>query len=192
MAAELTRDEALAALADRGSAERRRAGAARLAEAGRMDDSATLVAALQDEDAGVRAVAERALWQIWSTSGDEEIDRLMAIGIEQIASRARDDAVATFTRIIERKPDFAEGWNKRATVHWLLGNHAASLADIERTLALEPRHFGALSGLAMIHQAQGRTFEALDALERIACIHPHLPGLGGRIELLQRGVAQGT
>ena len=190
MAAELTRDEALAALADRGSAERRRAGAARLAEAGRMDDSATLVAALQDEDAGVRAVAERALWQIWSTSGDEEIDRLMAIGIEQIASRAGDDAVATFTRIIERKPDFAEGWNKRATIYFLMGDYVRSLADCDEVMKRNPYHFGALSGYGMIHAQLGHPERALEYFDRALRINPNLDGVRDAMETLRRLVIQ--
>ena len=138
------------------------------------------------------AAIERAIWQRWMHCDEPRAAAALARGVEAMNAGDQSKALAAFDSIVRLVPDFAEGWNKRATVHWLMGNHAASLADIERTLALEPRHFGALSGLAMIHQAQGRTFEALDALERIACIHPHLPGLGGRIELLQRGVAQGT
>jgi tetratricopeptide (TPR) repeat protein len=109
-----------------------------------------------------------------------------------MARRDHRAALAIFDRIVAAAPDFAEGWNKRATVHWLLGDHGASLRDIGRTLALEPRHFGALSGLAMIHQAHGRVFEALDALEKIARIHPRMPDLAARIEALERGLAQGA
>ncbi len=85
---------------------------------------------------------------------------------------------------MDAAPGFAEAWNKRATLHWLLGNHDKSVEDIAATLSLEPRHFGALSGLAMIHEAQGRAFEAMEALERVRGIHPHLPHLAERIQRL--------
>jgi tetratricopeptide (TPR) repeat protein len=190
LGAELAREDALAALADASSAERRRLGATRLADAGRMDDSPALVAALRDEDAGVRALAERALWQIWSTSGDEEVDRLMAIGIEQITARAGDDAVATFTRIIERMPDFAEGWNKRATIHFLMGDYVRSLADCDEVMKRNPWHFGALSGYGMIHTQLGNPERALEFFERALRINPNLDGVRDAAETLRRLVIQ--
>ena len=190
VAIEFTRDEALAALGDASSVERRRLGATRLADVGRMDDSAALVAALRDEDAGVRAGAERALWQIWSTSGDPEIDRLMALGIEQIASRAGDDAVATFTRIIERRPDFAEGWNKRATIYFLMGDYARSLADCDEVMKRNPYHFGALSGYGMIHTQLGNPERALEYFDRALRINPNLDGVRDAVETLRRLVIQ--
>ena len=93
-------------------------------------------------------------------------------------------ALSAFDAVVAAAPEFAEGWNKRATLHWLMGNPAASVQDIERTLALEPRHFGALSGLSMIREAQGRPFEALEALEKVAQVYPKLPELERRIEHL--------
>jgi tetratricopeptide (TPR) repeat protein len=135
---------------------------------------------------------ERAIWQRWMESGDARVDAQLLSGVQAMARRDHRAALAVFDAIVAAAPGFAEGWNKRATVHWLLGDHAASLRDIDRTLALEPRHFGALSGLALIHEAHGRIFEALDALERIARIHPRLPDLAARIASLERCLAQGA
>lgn len=138
------------------------------------------------------AALEREIWEHWMASDDPRVASALARGVAAMDAGDHRKALAAFDSVVRAAPAFAEGWNKRATAHWLLGEHAASLADIERTLALEPRHFGALSGLAMIHQAAGQIFEALDALERIALVHPHLPGLAARIAALQRGVAQGA
>jgi len=138
------------------------------------------------------APVERAIWELWMHSDDPRVASAMARGVEAMNEGEYRKALAAFDGIVRSAPGFAEGWNKRATAHWLLGQYAMSLGDIERTLALEPRHFGALSGLAMIREKQGRIFDALDALEKIALIHPNLSGLGSRIAALQRGVAQGA
>jgi tetratricopeptide (TPR) repeat protein len=152
-----------------------------------------LFQALRDARGATEAQrVEHAIWQRWMESGDARIDAQLLRGVQAMARREHRAALAIFDAIVSTAPGFAEGWNKRATLHWLLGDHPASLRDIDRTLELEPRHFGALSGLAMIHQAHGRIFEALDALEKIARIHPHLPGLAERIRALERGLAQGA
>ena len=149
--AEPTRAEALAALTEPSSdADVRRRAALWLAQKGLMEDAPALVEALRDRDALVRAFAETALWQVWSRSGDEEVDRLFELGVEQMSARRGDLAVETFTRVIERRPGFAEGWNKRATVYYLLGQYEKSLADCDEVLKRNPHHFGALSGYGMI------------------------------------------
>ena len=121
---------------------------------------------------------------MWHATDDPAIAPLVERGLAAIASRDVAAALAAFDRVVELAPDYAEGWNKRATLHWLCGAYDASVADIDRTLALEPRHFGALSGLAMIREAQGRPFEALEALEKLLHIHPRMPHLRERIEEL--------
>jgi len=136
--------------------------------------------------------AERGIWQRWMESGDPRIDAQLLHGVQAMARGDHRAALSAFDAIVRAAPEFAEGWNKRATAHWLLGDHGASLRDIDRTLALEPRHFGALSGLALIHEVNGRIFEALDALERVGRIYPRLPDLVRRIAALERKLAQGA
>jgi tetratricopeptide (TPR) repeat protein len=97
-------------------------------------------------------------------------------------------ALEHFTRVIEALPDFAEGWNKRATVNYLLGRFDASVIDIQKTLTLEPRHFGALSGMALINLSLDREREALKAFEAAMRVHPNLPGAETHIRELREKI----
>lgn len=184
--AEPTREEALAALAEPAyDAEVRRRAALWLARKGLMEDVPALVDALRDADPLVRAFAETALWQVWSRSGDEEADRLFAIGVEQMAARQGEAAVETFTRVIERKPEFAEGWNKRATVYYLLGEYEKSRADCDAVLKRNPHHFGALSGYGMIYLQLDHPARALDYFERALGVNPNLTSVRETVEALR-------
>lgn len=131
-------------------------------------------------------VAQQQIWQIWIESDDSLANRLMRNGIEAMASRQHALALQYFDRLVERAPDLAEGWNKRATVHYLMEDYQASVLDIERTLELEPRHFGALSGLGMIYDAIGEPAAALRSFEAAVAINPHLDGTRQRIDVLRR------
>jgi tetratricopeptide (TPR) repeat protein len=133
---------------------------------------------------GEATVLEQEIMVAWHAPDDEVVLPWLRIGLNAIDAQEFSAALAAFDRVVELAPDFAEGWNKRATLHCLMGDYGESVADIARTLELEPRHFGALSGLAMIREAQGRPFEALEALERVMRIHPKLPRLRDRIEKL--------
>src|SRR5262249_36381239 len=115
------REDARAALADRGNVEARRRAAGALAEAGTMADAPALLAALRDPDASVRSLAERALWEVWSRSGNEDVDHLLRAGIAEMQHGQLEASIDTFSEVIRRQPDFAEGWNKRATVYYLVG-----------------------------------------------------------------------
>jgi tetratricopeptide (TPR) repeat protein len=133
---------------------------------------------------------EREIWSVWLEIDDGAAAPWVQRGLAAMQARDLSTALQSFDRVVELAPDYAEGWNKRATLHWLRGAWEESVADIDRTLALEPRHFGALSGLAMIREAQGRPFEALEALEKLIHIHPHLPHLRDRIEQLSARLGQ--
>ena len=97
-----------------------------------------------------------------------------------------EDAIAIFGQITERAPGFAEGWNKRATAYYLNEDYVASVEDIRRTLALEPRHFGAISGMGLIFLSRGDQAGALAAFEAVVAIHPNSPGARARIEELRK------
>ncbi len=123
------------------------------------------------------APIEDRIWRLWIAADDEAVDLAMGAGMHAMNLGDGAGALEAFNEAIAADPDFAEAWNKRATLHYLLRRYAESVADIERTLELEPRHFGALSGLALIRERQNRPFEALEALERASQIHPQLSNL---------------
>ena len=184
-AAEPTREEALAALADTRDVDNRRRGALALAETGAMADVPKLAAALRDDDPLVRKLAERAMWEVWSRSGDASVDRLLASGIEQMGAREGELAVQTFTEVIRRRPDFAEGWNKRATVYYLMGEYQKSLADCDEVMKRNPYHFGALSGYGMIYLQLDQPAKALDYFQRALKVNPNLESVNETVEMLK-------
>lgn len=116
------------------------------------------------------------IWAIWHESRNATVNELMQQGLEQMADKDYHAAIATFSQMIEVDPNFAEGWNKRATVYYLVGNFAASVKDIDRTLELEPRHFGALSGLGLIMLAMDNEEAALQAFEATLAVNPFVQG----------------
>jgi tetratricopeptide (TPR) repeat protein len=129
---------------------------------------------------------EQQIWTIWTASNNPEVNRLMDEGVGALATQDYKAALTDFSKVIDLAPDFAEGWNKRATVLYLVGDYEGSLADVDQTLALEPRHFGALSGLGLIRAAQERDEEAIDAFEKALAVNPHMPGVISNIEHLKQ------
>jgi len=181
----LTREEALEALT-KDDVEARRQGAAWLGDTGLMSDVPTLVKALRDPDEVVRSLAEHSLWEVWSHSGDPEVDNLYQLGIEQMNQGDAPAAIETFTQIIRKKPEFAEGWNKRATLYYLVGEYVKSLADCEEVVKRNPFHFGALSGFGMIYLRLGRPEKALEYFERTLEVNPNLVEVKAAVEELKR------
>ena len=180
-----TREEALRALADTRSADTRRQGVRALAETGLMADLPQLATALRDTDPLVRELAEGAMWQVWSRSGDATIDRLFETGVAQMQASQGEQAVETFSEIIRRRPDFAEGWNKRATVYYLMGEYQKSLADCDEVMKRNPYHFGALSGYGMIYIELDQPATALQYFERALAVNPNLESTRRYIERLK-------
>jgi len=183
-AAPLTREQALAGLG-RSDVETRRQAAAWMGEVGRMEDVPALVKGLRDPDPVVRALVEHALWQVWSRSGDPEVDALFQEGVAQMTQRDGPAAIATFSRIIEKRPEFAEGWNKRATVYFLMGEYQKSLADCDEVVKRNPSHFGALSGYGQIYLQLNEPERALSYFERALSVNPNLEQVERAIEELK-------
>ena len=185
VAAQWTRAQALDAMVQPDPAARL-AGVERLAEIGLMVDATAVLDRLADADPRVRSAAESSIWQIWSRSGDPQIDKLFAQGVQQMQGSALDDALTTFNEIVRRKPEFAEGWNKRATIYFLLGQNEKSLADCDEVFKRNPRHFGALSGAGQIHLRLGNPRRALEFFRRAVEVNPNLDGTAQMIQLLEQ------
>ena len=141
------------------------------------------LAAAPDEAAAKPVEAE--IWQIWGETANADSAALYARGVAAMNLGDGRTARAAFDLLVTREPEFAEAWNKRATLLYLLGDDDGSVADIRRTLALEPRHFGALSGLALILVRQERPAQALQSLEAALAVHPYLHGGRARADELK-------
>lgn len=129
----------------------------------------------QAEDVTKARRVEAGIWRIWSQYGDDPIiDRMMRHGARLMAAEQMKRAAEVFDQVVTRAPAFAEGWNRRATLRFLTGDFDGSVADIRQVLNLEPRHFGALSGLGLIYMALERPQGALKAFERALQINPHM------------------
>jgi len=184
-AATLTRDQALKAL-DHPEVATRLEAIERLGAVGRPADADRLVRRLGDADSDVRDAASEAIWQIWSRSGDAAIDKLFARGVEHMQGQRFDEALAVFNQIVARKPGFTEGWNKRATIYFLLGEDEKSLKDCDEVFKRNPNHFGALAGAGQIHLRLGHLKEALEFFERALKVNPNLDGIRQAIPIIER------
>ena len=129
---------------------------------------------LRGSDAAQAAQAAAALWQMWHQSGRRDLDALLLEGIDAMQHGKLEQAETVFSRLIATAPDFAEGWNKRATVRYMAKDYAGSIADCRETLARNPNHFGALSGQGLCHIARGEYREAAELFRRTLAVHPHL------------------
>jgi len=180
-----TREQALAALKHADAATRAEA-VVWLANRGAMSDAPLLHERLRDESPFVRAYAERGLWLLWGRSGDAAVDALMARGTEEMQAGQHAQAVETFTSVIKAKPDFAEGWNRRATVHYLAGDFERSIADCGEVLKRNPLHFGALSGMGQIFYQMQDYDRALAWYRRALEVNPNMTG----VELNIKGIEE--
>jgi tetratricopeptide (TPR) repeat protein len=187
--APLTREQALTDIR-KSDVEARRQAAAWLGELGTMADAPLLLAALHDPDDVVRTLAEHSVWQVWSRSGDPQVDALFQVGLEEMQRGAGAAAVETFSQIISRKPDFAEGWNKRATVYFLMGEYAKSLKDCDEVIKRNPSHFGALAGYGQIYLRLDQPERALEYFQRALKVNPNLAGVEAAIEALKQAIIE--
>ena len=131
---------------------------------------------------------EKEIWRRWGTIDDSIGKAMLEEASAAMAAGAFDLARHQLDALIEREPGFAEAWNRRATLNYLIGDHAASVRDIEHVLKLEPRHFGALSGLGLIMLKEERLDAALRSFEAALAVNPHLPAARTHVDWLRERV----
>ena len=127
----------------------------------------------------------REIWQRWTANDDPDVSQLMQIGIRALNYSTYRKALQSFDRVIEIAPEFAEGWNKRATLYYHIKEYRRSMDDIKKTLRLEPRHFGAWSGLGLVSIAQENYAGALAAFKKALSINPHISNIRRYVQKLE-------
>ncbi|MCU0899130.1 MAG: tetratricopeptide repeat protein [Cypionkella sp.] len=144
---------------------------------------------LKSADARAASRLEREIWNEWSKSGSPAMDLLLQRGRDALANGDTTEAIGHLTALTDHAPDFAEGWNARATAFFQAGQFGPSIADIARTLTLNPRHFGAMAGLGAIYEELDNPEKALAIYRAALAIHPNLGGVSEAVERLEAEVA---
>jgi tetratricopeptide (TPR) repeat protein len=151
-----------------------------------LADLYALLATAEDEESA-KAIAD-AIERVWVHSGSATIDLLMERSIKAMNEKKVDLALKLLDSVVELAPDFTEGWNRRAYVHFVQNDIERALGDLRRTLALDPHHFKALDGLAQILREIGQKKAALKAFKELIDVHPYWSGAKQAIEELEREV----
>jgi tetratricopeptide (TPR) repeat protein len=131
---------------------------------------------------------EARIWALWSQTTSDTTALLMTRAKTALDAKQVDVALKLLTAVVKLRPDYIEGWNRRATLYYLQNDYTRSLEDIEQVLVREPRHFGALAGLGMIMQELGDDKRALDAFRKALAVNPHLEKLPEMVKTLTEKV----
>ena len=185
--APLNRQQALLAL-EHADPVRRLEAMLRLADLGNAGDAAAVMPRLRDADPVLRQFAVGLVWRLWSRSGDADIDVLFALGVVLMQAGDLPKAVLAFTDIINKRPGFAEAWNKRATIYFMLDQTELSMKDCDAVLERVPDHFGALSGYAQMTAERGQLERALAYMEHAHRVNPNMANAELAIEDLRRQI----
>ena len=129
------------------------------------------------------------IWEEWFKSGSASIDLMMTWAQNAIEQQKYDVALDFLDEVITLSPSYAEGWNRRATLHFMMSNYSKSMSDIDHTLSLEPRHFGALSGMAQILKSSGKKELALKAYQQVLEIYPMMRSAQNEVATLSEELA---
>jgi tetratricopeptide (TPR) repeat protein len=143
------------------------------------------------ESSAEAARIEASIWMHWLEAPDEVSASAMQRIAEAMEGADLQIALQFSNQLVESHPEFAEAWNKRATIHYMLGNNAQSVSDIRQTVALEPRHFGAISGLGLIFLRERNLEAALSAFEQVLAISPASVSAQRSVERLRQELGLG-
>ena len=146
----------------------------RLAVIGTADAADAVLPRLHDKEPALRNVALGPVWQMWGRTGDKEIDTLYGDGTAEMKEGNVLEAIRIFSDIITKRPAFAEAWNKRATLYFMVGQFELSMQDCEEVLKRVPKHFGALSGYAQMLAERDQPEKALELMQRAVAVNPNM------------------
>lgn len=146
----------------------------------------TLFADLQTAEGANALKVQNRIWQVWHDSGSQMVDLLLLDSREAIQMGLFGQAEEQLDAAVELAPDFAEGWNRRATLRFMRKNYVGSIEDIQKVLDLEPRHFGALSGLGLIYDRIDQPEAALHAFQEALMINPHMAEIRQRATEIEK------
>ena len=126
------------------------------------------------------------IWSIWSSTNDNKVQQKFNLGNQHMKKGQFAESINIFSEIIDLEPNFAEAWNKRATLYYIVGDYEKSINDITKTLELEPKHFGALDGLAEIYFLQDQFYKAEQIYKRILEILPYSKKAKIRLDFIEQ------
>ncbi len=153
----------------------------------RSEELDKLFAQLHDVNAGRQApLVEQKIWANWGRNDSVTAELLLGQAAKALNAQEYQAAEDMLNRLVADKPDYAEAWNRRATLHFMAQRYEKSLGDIDRVLELEPRHFGALSGQGMVLEALGRPDAALKAYREALSVNPHMGAVQQAVQRLEK------
>ncbi len=126
------------------------------------------------------------IWVIWRETDNDFASDMMNRGLQDMNHERYDEALTALNKVVQAAPNYAEGWNARATLLYLMGDYVSSAVDVRRTLALEPRHFGAWAGLGLIYMGLDNDTAALEAFKKALALNPHLSGSKRNVEIIKK------
>ena len=163
-----------------------RAAATALGLVGGMNVVPALVENLKNDDLRACLNTEIALWNVWSRSGDESVDKMLKTGKRHLKNENFTEAVEQFTAVIETSPNFAEGYNQRAIAYFMLEAWENALKDCKQTIKLNSHHFGAFAGMGHVYLRLSKIDEAVDAYKQALIINPNLVSIAESLMQLRR------
>ena len=156
------------------------------AQTAKLDDLFSQLQTSTDEES---AQITQNIWIEWSKSGSPTMDLLLKRGRDALSAGNPQAAIEHFTALIDHAPDFAEGYNARATAYYQAGELGPSVSDIAKALTLNPRHFGALSGLGQIFEQLNEPAKALEVYKAALAINPHMTDVEDAVKRLEADLA---
>lgn len=163
-----------------------RAAATALGLIGSLNVVPALVENLKNDDLRACLNTEIALWNVWSRSGNESVDKMLKAGKRALKNENFSEAVEQFTAVIQAAPNFAEGYNQRAIAYFMLEEWKNSLADCKQTIKLNPNHFGAFAGMGHVYLRLGDIGKAITAYKQALVINPNLVSIADALMQIRR------